>query len=108
MIKGDTPMATTGSSTLGLSRRYLRRIFSLVRLPVRKASTQMADTAWAMMVASAAPWTPIFMPKIKMGSSTMFVTAPMITVSMEVVEKPWVVIKLFRAREIWTNTVPQR
>jgi hypothetical protein len=35
---------------------------------------------------------------MKMGSSTMLHSAPMTTVSILVVEKPWVVMKLFRPR----------
>ena len=108
MIKGETPMAATGSRTLGSRRRWRRRIFSRDFLPVRKASTHTADTAWDRMVARAAPCTPRSSPKIKMGSSTMLHTAPMTTVSILVVEKPWVVMKLFRPRESCTAMVPHR
>ena len=47
-------------------------------------------------------------PKMKMGSSTMLVTAPMSTVAMEMVEKPWEVIKKLSPREISTKMVPHR
>ena len=61
-----------------------------------------------MMVARAAPRTPMPKPKMKMGSSTMLVTAPMSTVAMEMVEKPWAVMKKFRPRESSTKMLPSR
>ena len=108
MMKGDTPMAMTGRSTLGSRRRCLAWMVSLDRFPVRNLRTHRADTAWERMVARAAPCTPISKPKIKTGSSTMLHTAPMMTVSMETVEKPWVVMKLLSPRENCTAMVPQR
>ena len=74
----------------------------------RKASTQQALTAWDRMVARAAPLTPHWKTKIKMGSSTIFSTAPMSTLSMAVIAFPWVLMKVFRPRASWTKTVPSR
>ena len=67
---------------------------------------QSMDTAWEMMVARAAPCTPMFSPKIKMGSRMMFSTAPISTVAMLTPEKPCALIKAFRPRVNCTNRVP--
>ena len=40
------------------------------------------------------------------GSRAMFSAAPMTTVNMLVLAKPWEVMNMFMPREIWTNTVP--
>ena len=93
MMKGDTPRASTGASTLQLGRRYCRWRRSLVRFPSRNHTTHTADTPWAVMVARAAPFTPMPKPKMNTGSSTMLITAPMSTVAMPMVEKPWAVMK---------------
>ena len=44
--------------------------------------------------------------KMKTGSRRMFSAAPIITVSMLVLAKPWEVMNMFMPREICTNTVP--
>ena len=61
---------------------------SVVRLPVKKRSIHIIDTHCDMMVANAAPLTP--MPNVNMnsGSSAMFITAPITTVSILSREKP--------------------
>ena len=65
-------------------------IFRMDFLPrVRNSSTHRAPTAWLRTVARAAPRTPIFRPKMKMGSRTMLMPAPMTVVIMAMVEKPW-------------------
>ena len=76
-------MASTGARMLQRRRRQRAWSRSLVRLPRRKERTHRAETPWARMVARAAPFTPMPNPKMKMGSSTMLVTAPMTTVAME-------------------------
>ena len=58
------------------------------------------------MVARAAPLTPIFSPKMKMGSKTILHTAPMATVSIPVLAKPWAVIKAFMPKVSCTKMVP--
>ena len=93
IMKGETPRASTGASTPQRRRKYRRWMRSWVRFPTRKRTTHTADTAWAMTVARAAPCTPMPKPKMNTGSSTMLMTAPMITVAMAVVEKPWEVMK---------------
>ena len=84
-----------------LSRRIARR-------PVRKRSTHRAEHPWAITVARAAPRTPIPIPKIKMGSSTMFTKAPSPTVIIPTPPNPWAVMKGFIPRPIITKIVPRR
>ena len=76
--------------------------------PVRNFSTQAAEQAWERMVARAAPFTPRSSAKMKMGSSTIFTTAPRATVSMPITEKPWALMKGFIPSPIITNRVPSR
>ena len=61
-----------------------------------------------MMVARAAPRTPMWRTKIKSGSRIRFRTAPMETVSIPVIPNPWALIKLFMPRLIMTKSVPIR
>ena len=92
MIKGDSPRARQGRNTFGRGRRSSLRSRHLVFGPVRKRSTHAAETAWERIVARAAPRTPRPKPKMKMGSSSVFSPAPMRTVFMLTVVKPWAVI----------------
>ena len=62
IVKGDTPSASTGATTLQLGIRFFTWIFRMVFLPNRKKSTHTAETAWERMVASAAPLTPMWNP----------------------------------------------
>ena len=88
MTKVAAPSATHGRITDGVSPILRRRIFRRVFLPVRKASTQMVEHAWERTVASAAPRTPMCMPKMKTGSRTMLQTAPISTESIPVFANP--------------------
>ena len=88
MMKGDSPSARHGSSTLKSIFRCLFLILSTVMFPVRNLRTHNADTAWDIMVASAAPFTPMSSPKMKIGSSTIFSTAPTSTVIMLIFANP--------------------
>ena len=72
-----------------------------------RATTQTHETHCEITVASAAPLTPILSPKINIGSSTIFDTAPIITVTMPIFAKPCAVINAFMPRVSWTNTVPK-
>lgn len=75
------------------SMRMLRqRRRSTAFFPVRKSSTHTQDTAWLMIVAQAAPCTPRSSVKMKMGSSTMLMTAPMTVDSMPMRGKPCALI----------------
>ena len=88
--------------------RQRQRSFRMDRRPVKNWSTHTADTPWAITVARAAPFTPMSSRKIKMGSSTMLMTAPMTTVNIPVFPNPWALIKGFIPRPIMTNRVPHR
>ena len=92
IIKGDSPRARQGSRILALRRRFLCFTFSRVFLPQRKAITQVQETPWEMTVARAAPFTPMPRAKMKMGSRMMLHMAPMSTVSILVLAKPWAVM----------------
>ena len=70
----------------------------IVCLPHKKRMAQTALTACERMVANAAPCTPIFNTKIRIGSRMMLVIAPITTVSMLMVEKPCAEMKAFMPR----------
>ena len=106
IIKGETPSATTGRRIFGLNRIFLGRIFKMLRLDVRNFSTQIQEMAWERMVAQAAPATPMLKPNINIGSSMILITAPMITVSILVLAKPWADMKLFSPMVTVTKNVP--
>ena len=55
--------------------------------------TQITDTSWLMIVARAAPLTPMPKPNMKIGSRMMFETAPIATESIPVRAKPCAVMK---------------
>ena len=105
-IKPVRPRPQISPAILGLNFMLSRVSRRIAFFPVRNRSTQRADTAWEIMVARAAPLTPIPMPKIIMGSSTMFSTAPMAMVIMPVLPKPWELIKAFIPRLIIIKMVP--
>ena len=88
MMKEESPNARLGNTILDTSFKFFARILRCVLCPNKKANTQMQDIACEMIVASAAPWTPMPNPKIKMGSKMMLATAPMRTESMPVLAKP--------------------
>ena len=106
MINGDTPSASTGPMMRGFRCSRDRRIRRVVFLPVKKRSTQTAETACERMVAKAAPWTPIPNAKIKIGSKTMLQTAPITVVFMPVFANPWEVMNMFSPMTICTKMVP--
>ena len=107
ITKGDMPSAIQGRYVFHRMCRFSRRSFNWVLGPDRNRSTQRADSAWEMMVASAAPCTPKPSPKMRMGSRMMLVMAPMRVLIMLVVAKPWVEIKGFNPSATCTNRVPQ-
>ena len=76
--------------------------------PRRKERAHSADRNWERMVARAAPCTPMWNTKMKMGSSTMLVTAPMATVIMPLRPKPWALMNWFMPRLTMTNRLPHR
>ena len=108
MIKGETPSAAMEPTSAGVRRRFSLRMRRWVFLPSRNQTIHTALTACEMMVASAAPRTPMFSTKMKMGSSTILLTAPISTLSMAVVAKPWALMKALSPSENITKTVPSR
>ena len=82
MMKGAMPRAAMLPITLGSSPMFFRRMRRPDLPEHRKPTTQQALTPWEIMVARAAPLTPIWKPKINTGSSRMFSTAPMSTEHM--------------------------
>ena len=106
MINGDMPSARQGSTTFALGRSNSLRSRHFVFFPSKNRSTHTMDTAWDKMVARAAPRTPKSRPKIKMGSRIVFKMAPMRTVFILTVVKPWAVINAFMPRVISTKAVP--
>ena len=66
-----------------------------MQLPLKNCSTQTVETACDSTVANAAPRTPILKPKIRIGSSTMLVIAPMMTVNILTRENPWAEMNAF-------------
>ena len=84
----ETPMETIFFTRRFSSRSVEFRRRRIACSPVRKRNTQTADINWEMIVARAAPCTPIWNAKIKMGSKIRFATAPKSTVSMPIRAKP--------------------
>ena len=85
--EGAKPSARQGASTARERRTFARRSLSTARSPQRKRSAHTALIACDMTVAHAAPRTAHAKMNIKIGSSSMFVTAPMTTVIMLILEK---------------------
>ena len=77
-------------------------------LPNRTHSTNAQLATCEMTVAMAAPATPIWRAKIKMGSSTMLMMAPIKTESMPLRLWPCVMINWFMPVAVRAKTVPIR
>ena len=107
MIKGAMPKAMQGRMTEPRRRAYRSCSRSVVVFPVRKRRIQAQEIPWERMVARAAPCTPIPRAKMKIGSRIMLQAAPMVTVSIPVLAKPWALMKALRPRASWTNRVPR-
>ena len=88
ITKGAIPKAKLGNNRLGTILKFSFFNLRTVCLPLKKRMTQIALIACEMMVASAAPLTPILNPKIKIGSKIMFKIAPIKTVIILVLENP--------------------
>ena len=95
-----------GRIILGETKKFFAFRRNIVFLPKRNATTQTHETHCDIIVASAAPLTPICSPKINIGSSTIFDTAPIMTVTMPIFAKPCAVINAFMPSVSWTKTVP--
>ena len=68
--------------------------------------TQTQEIPCEITVARAAPFTPMCMAKIKIGSSTILQIAPISTVFIPTLANPCAVIKAFMPSVSWTKTVP--
>ena len=108
MMKGDTPKANMALTVFQLSLICFGFSRKEARSEQRKASTHAALKACDMMVAHAAPFTPISKTKMNSGSSRIFRTAPIMTESIAMVGRPWVLMNELRPTAIWTNRVPNR
>ncbi|MPM43289.1 hypothetical protein SDC9_89962 [bioreactor metagenome] len=106
IINGDNPRAIQGNNTLKSILKYFFLIFNKVLSPVRNFITHNAETPCDIIVAKAAPFTPILNTKMKIGSSIMFNIAPTSTVSILVLANPCAVINAFRPKASCTNSVP--
>jgi len=95
MTKVESPKARQGRITGTLTGRNDRFKRSSVFFPVRKWMIQMVENAWEMMVAQAAPRTPMPRAKMNTGSRMQFEIAPISTENIPVVVYPWAMINAF-------------
>ena len=77
-------------------------------LPIKKLTTHTAEIIWLIIVASAAPATPMSNVKIKIGSSTIFITAPKTVVIIPVLGNPCAFIYPLSPVVSIENRVPER
>ena len=108
MVNGDMPSVMIGLSANGLNAEREKERCSVLLHPMRKETTYSADAPWDITVASAAPAASMPRPKMKIGSRTMFIAAPIITVSMLIVVFPCIEMKGLRPSVMRTNGVPAR
>ena len=92
MINGESPRATTDSMIFAFGRisRSRKRNTELLRKKNPKAHT--APAACEIIVASAAPRTPMPNANMNSGSSAILSTAPTSTVIMDITLRPCAVI----------------
>ena len=108
MMNGETPKASVDKTTLRSGRIYLRSNLKVAFREVRKRTTHKALHACEIIVAKAAPFTPMPNTKINSGSRPMFSNAPIMTEHMAMPGRPWVLMKVFSPTETSTNNVPSR
>ena len=106
IINVASPSARLGNIILASSFIFFLCIFKNVFFPNKKLTTQIHEHACDTIVASAAPRTPICNPKIKIGSSTMLITAPISTDNIPVFANPCAVINAFNPSVNCTKIVP--
>ena len=107
MRNGESPSARQGRRSFMSGRRFFARSRSVDFSEQRKRTTHAHETACERIVASAAPRTPMPNTNMNSGSSTMLSAAPIVTVSMLVVEKPCAVMKALSPSESCTKIVPR-
>ena len=76
MMNGEIPNARQGRMICDSSRIFSKRIFKIDFFPHRKATTQIEEIACEIIVAKAAPLTPMLKVKIKIGSRIIFQDSP--------------------------------
>ena len=108
MVNGDTPSDTVRARMARSKRRLARQSRILPLLPVKKRSTHRQEKPWEMIVASAAPRTPMPSAKMNSGSSAIFSAAPMTTENIASLAKPCAEMKGLSPSTSCTNTVPSR
>ena len=108
MMNGDTPSAIMEPTSFKSGRIQSDLSRSDVFGDVIKRSTQIAPASCDRMVASAAPCTPMWNPKIKIGSKMILSAAPMSTDPIAVFDCPCAVINGFNPSTICTKNVPIR
>ena len=106
MIKPEMPSEVILPMSFACGRMRFNSKRNSVRLPSRKRTTHTAETSCESTVASAAPCTPMSNTKISSGSSAMFTTAPITTVSMPRFAKPCALMNPFMPSETIMNTLP--
>ncbi len=79
IVKPLVPSDTILKHLSLLSLKYLIESFISASLPVRNLIANKAERVWLMTVAIAAPLTPSEKRKMRIGSRTIFVTAPIRT-----------------------------
>ena len=108
MINGETPNANIENTICRSNFIYRFSKGNEACLENKNPNTQIALQAWDMTVARAAPFTPMSNQKIKIGSSTMFMNAPIKTEHIATAGRPCVLIKAFNPVDISTKIVPNR
>ena len=92
IINGAIPKPTIDIIIFLSNFKFFFLILRILLFPNRNFNTQAAETAWAVNVARAAPFTPKLSLNIKIGSNTIFISAPMATVIIPILAKPCVFI----------------
>ena len=106
IINAAVPSAMHGNTTLGLIFRFLRFSLSIDFLLHKNTTTMIHETACEITVAKAAPRTPIFNPKIIIGSRAIFRIAPIATDTIDTFVNPSAVTNEFIPNVSCTNNVP--
>ena len=98
IINGAIPSPTQGKSICASIFMFSFLILRVVLSPHKNLNAQTALRACETTVATAAPLTPIPSKKMNIGSSTIFATAPIITVIILTLENPWAEMNEFRPK----------
>ena len=88
MINGEIPSPPICFTTSPFRRIFFAFSRITLFLEVKNLITHAALTAWEMIVARAAPFTPIPNTKINTGSRQILIIAPIKTESMAILASP--------------------